>query len=103
MPNVALTGIFGSGATIAGSGNTVLMIPRANLPVLTSSDTDAAGQEVVFALLERLTSSSGIVALSSGNITASSNTNLISATTLSKSYAFTLTLGNIPYSGIDVI
>mgnify|MGYP006301609605 CR=1 FL=1 len=103
MPNVALTGIFGSGATITASGNSVLSIPRVNLPVLTSSDTDANGQEVVFALLERLTSASGITALSSGNITAVSTTNLASASTLAKTYTFSLTLGNIPYSGIDVV
>lgn len=98
MP-ITVSGVFGPNATIE-AGN-VLSIPRANLPVLSSSDDNTDGAEVVFAVLEKLVNTN--VPLTSGNIIASSSTTLVNNNQLRKTYNFVLTVGNVALSGLDVV
>lgn len=95
---ITLSGVFGPSASIATSN---LVIPKANLPVLSSGDDDSDGAEVVFALLEKMVNSP--VPLTSGNITATSSTSLTGSNQLRKTYTFTFTVGNIALSGLDVV
>ena len=95
---ITVSGVFGSSASIATSN---LVIPKANLPVLSGSDSDSDGAEVVFALLEKMVNSP--VPLSSGNITATSSTSLNGNNQLRKTYTFTFTVGDIALSGLNVV
>lgn len=95
---ITVSGVFGASASIATSN---LVIPKANLPVLSSSDTDSDGAEVVFAILEKMVNSP--VPLSSGNITATSSTSLTGSNQLRKTYTFTMTVGDIALSGLNVV
>jgi len=98
--SLTIAEVFGAGSSLDGS---TLSIPTDNLAVIAGVSADySKGAEAVFAVLDHLATST-VVPLSSGNIQSSVSTTLLNETQLRKTYTFTLTVGDIELSQLDVV
>jgi hypothetical protein len=98
--SLTVANVFGAGSSLDGSA---LTIPTDNLSVISGVSADYSnGAEAVFALLEHLAAGTPLP-LTSGNITSSVSTNLVSGNRLRKTYTFTLTVGDIELNSLDVV